>query len=548
MTRRLSLVLVVLVWAATAGQASGKEVAAPLHVDSAVQVTSDSAVSRAHTVPAIAVDPRDEKVLAMAEADAYSSQCTVHVSTNAGLSWTPGTRPTLPPEYPNCSFVYFGPVVDVEFGSDGTLYYALSGYNPTTKKGRVFLARSTDLGSTWDTTALPWIAPNLERGETGIDGSPSVAVDPDDPERVFVGWGSNWATYTLTPEVLGGKLYYWDVIERVYVAVSTDGGRTFGDAIDAGEGLRLTPQVEGVKPPPQVIAGNDGEIHVLFGEYSRAGSRDSREGKAPPAHVYLSTTRDGGRTWDRRAIYTAPTPTATSDWIWVPKGAIDRKNGTFYVAWEDMTTAGEPVQISTIRSTDGGRTWSEPVKANDATPKRTWNYPEACPELSVAPNGRVDLAWYDGRNDPAFVEGARSDKFQDVYYTFSTDGGLSWAPNLKVNDRIIDRSFGPSSQGGIRGPVGLASLDEAAYLAWDDSRNGRPDNASQDIYFTRARTEAGAELFEATSGTSGLAWALLGAAVALAVGGLALVTGLAATRRRPSPEPASAPVGAGVGN
>ena len=232
----------------------------------------------------------------------------------------------------------------------------------------------------------------------------------------------------------------------------------------------------------------------------------------------------------------------------MPKGAIDPHTGTFYVVWEDMTTADEPVQISTIRSTDGGRTWSEPVKANDVTPKRKWNYPEACPEISVAPNGRVDLAWYDGRNDPTFVEGARSNKFQDVYYTYSTDGGLSWAPNLKVNDRIIDRSFGPSSQGGIRGPVGLASLDEVAYLAWDDSRNGRPDNASQDIYFTRARTEAGTELFEASSGTSGLTWALLGAAVALAVGGIVLSAGLAATRRRPSSEAPTTPVGAGVGS
>ena len=89
----------------------------------------------------------------------------------------------------------------------------------------------------------------------------------------------------------------------------------------------------------------------------------------------------------------------------------------------------------------------------------------------------------------------------------------------RINDRIIDRSFGPSSRGGIRGPVGLASLDEVAYIAWDDSCNRWRDNASQDICFTRARTEAGTELFEASSGTSGLAWALLGAAVALTLGG-----------------------------
>jgi hypothetical protein len=57
--------------------------------------------------------------------------------------------------------------------------------------------------------------------------------------------GANWATYTLTDEVLDGEQYYWNVVERVYVAASEDGGATFADPVDVGEGLRLTPEVEG---------------------------------------------------------------------------------------------------------------------------------------------------------------------------------------------------------------------------------------------------------------------------------------------------------------
>ena len=521
--------------------AGGKEAVGPPSVDAAVQVTGDRGASRAHTAPVVAVDPRNPKVVAVAAADAYSSQCSVHISTNAGLSWSAAARPALPAEYPNCSFVYFGPVVDLAFASDGTLFYALSGFNPTTKKGRVYLAKSSDLGSTWDVTPLPWIAPNPATGEIGVDAGPSVAIDPNDPKRVSVGWGSNWATYTFTPEVMGGKLYYWDVIERVYVATSTDGGATFGPAVNVGEGLRISPEAEGVKPPPQVLAGNDGEVFALFGEYSRAGNRDVREGKAPPAHVYLATSRDGGRTYDKQAIFTGPAPTANADWTWVPRGAIDRENGSMYVVWENMSSAEDPVEISTIRSTDGGRTWSAPVKANDAVPARKWNYPEMYPTISVAPNGRVDVAWYDGRDDPTFVDGARKYNFQDVYYTFSVDGGVSWARNVKLNDRAINRQFGPSSQGGIRGPVGLASLDGGAYGAWDDSRNGTSSDATQDIYFTRARTESVEDFFGSTSGgTSGAVWAFFGVAVGLMVGGLALVVALGSSRRQGRNRAASA--------
>ena len=551
--RRLGVVLFALVVALPAATASSAEKpTGPPSIDNSVQVTQDAGASRAHTAPVLAVDPRNPNVLAMAEAEVYASQCGVHISTNGGLSWAPATRPTVPGDYPNCSFVYFGPVVDVTFASDGTLYYAFSGYNPITKKGRVFLARSSDLGASWDTTALPWIAANADKGELGIDAGPSVAVDPNDPKRVAVGWGSNWASYTLTPEVMGGKLYYWDVIERVYASVSTDGGRTFGEAVNVGDGMRLSQAAEGVKPPPQVLFGNKGEVYSVYGEYARAGTRDDRTGQAPPAKVYFATSTDGGKTYEKKAIFTGPQPTATSDWTWVPRGVVDRNTGNIVVAWENMSAADDPVQISAIRSADGGKTWSEPVKANDDTPKRKWNYPEAYPSISVAPNGRIDLVWYDGRNDPTFVDGARAYNFQDVYYTYSHDGGKTWAANMKVNDRLINRQFGPSKQGGIRGPAGLASLDTGAFLAWDDSRNGTVENATQDIYFTRARTAPVAEFFGGGSsggGTSAVAWGFFGAAVALAVGGLALVAvgGINRRRQAATAAPAKPQVGAGIG-
>ena len=529
--------LVVVTLAAVSGLAvpSAVGAAAPppaASVDSAVQVTTDQGASRAHTVPAVAVDPLNDNTLAIGDADAYSGQCGLHVSTNAGLSWTTAAMPTIPPQYSSCAFVPFGPVVDVAFGPDGTLYYAIGGFDPIAKVGRIFLARSNDLGATWDTTMLPTIAKNLDKGETGIDGVPSIAVDPHDAKRVYVGWGSNWATYTLTSDVLAGKLYYWDVIERVYVAASSDGGKTFGDAVNVGDGLKMTPDIEGVKPPPQVIAGNNGEVYALFGEYARGGTRDVRTGNAPPAHIYLSTSKDHGATYAKQTIYTQPTPTMTSDWTWVPKGGIDRRNGTMYVAWEQMSAAGNPVQISVIKSTDAGKTWTAPVRVNDVVPQRQWNYPEEYPSMAVAPNGRVDVAWYDYRNDPTYVAGAKVNNFQDVYYTYSTDGGVTWAANLKLTDRLIDRRFGPSNQGGIRGPVGVASRDAAAYVAWDDSRNGNPTTATQDIYFTRARLETPSQIFSGSKGASRAAWAFLGVAIGIGVCGLAMGVALTTARNR----------------
>lgn len=507
-------------------------------VDGAVQVTSNPASSRGHVAPDVAIHPDDRQTIAVADGDAYSGDCSVHVSTNAGLSWTAATQPDVPGDWPNCTFVPFGPVADVEFSPEGTLYFAFNGYNGSEQQGRVFLARSDDLGQSWQTTMVPGTERNLEEGETGIDQIPSIAIDPNDADSVYVGWGSNWATYTFPEEALNGQLYYWDVIERVYVSASDDGGETFGQPVNVGEGLRLTEDKQGVKPPPQVLVGNDGEVFAFFGEYSRAGTRDDREGEAPPAHVYLAISRDGGQSYTNKAIFEHEEPTESSAWTWVPRADIDRNNGNLYVAWENMSHAGEPVQISVMRSTDGGESWDAPTQVNDAEPDRQWNYPEAYPELRVAPNGRVDVAWYDWRNDPTYDPEAEepSNTLQDVYYTYSTDGGGTWAPDVRITDRFIDRSIGPWPNGGVRGTLGLASTDGGAYLAWSDTRNGDDFNHSQDIYFGRVRFGPSEEFFTAAGGGTPMAWGMTGAAGALALTGLVLL-GITRFARRKRPDP-----------
>jgi hypothetical protein len=159
------------------------------------------------------------------------------------------------------------------------------------------------------------------------------------------------------------------------------------------------------------------------------------------------------------------------------------------------------------------------------------------PTLGVAPNGRIDVAWYDYRNDPTYKDGDTRNGFQDVYYASSTDGGLTWSKNRPLEDRAIDRRFGSRRTGSIYGPLGLVSTDKAAYVAWDDTRNGNDQTANQDIYFTRVRYAPAAEVFgKADSGISPWVAGFLGAAVAVAIGGVIVITAAANVRRGPPPE------------
>lgn len=542
--RRLAIVFASVIGLAVLSQATApaETLKAP-EVDGAVQVTADVGAARGHVTPALAQDPRDPQTLVIAEADAYSSRCMVHVSRNGGLTWTPATQPQPDPAWQGCGYAVTGVIADLAFAPDGTLYYAWSAFQGSTFQTRIYVARSNDLGRTWETTALPRIGPDPAKREFGMDAMPSIVVDRGDPSKVYVAWWSNNGSWNLPATISGADASVWcrlvdnRILSRPWIAASRDGGRTFGAAVD------MAPGVDQCTTEPYITQAKDGAILAFFGQ----STRTAEAGKAPPAHLFFSVSRDQGKTFTAKAIHEQSGPadgaasTSTSDWLSAPSPGVDVDSGAIYVAWEELG-AGVP-KILFRRSTDNGATWGEPVKVNDVDGKRDFDFVDEFPTLAVAPNGRIDVAWYDYRNDPVFKEGDRRNGFQDVYYASSTDGGKSFAKNLRVNDRAIDRRFGPRRQGSIDGPLGLASSDTAAFIAWDDTRNGNEANAAEDIYFTRVRHAAAAEVFggKTGSGTSPWAAAFLGAAVALAVAGLIIVVAMLAGRRTPPSTPGATP-------
>lgn len=499
-------------------------------VDGAVQVTPTPAAARGHAVPDLAVHPDDPRTLAIVEGEAYSARCTLRVSTDAGLSWSARPWPE-PEEWPECMYATFGPVADVEFAADGTLVLAHSGHDPETYRSRVFVSRSTDLGSSWETTAAPWVEPDLDAGEFGADSLPTLTTHPDDPEQLYVGWMSNNGTWNLSEDVLEGNEYYTDIRSRAYLAVSDDGGETFEGPVD------LAGEEDGWFNQPHVAIDGDDGIHAFFGDNTRPPEDAPDDAEGPPANVWHAVSRDGGESFEQQAVHTRE-PKEGGDWLTAPTPAVGPRSGDLYLVWEEAPKDGVPF-VAFVRSTDGGRTWSEPRQLNDADAEREWSFNEFFPSIAVAPGGRIDVAWYDWRDDPAFDPDEGSNAFQHVYATYSEDGGDSWAPNYRVTDRAIDRRLGVGSASyGVKGPIGLAAADTATYVAWDDTRNADEDSEAQDIYFTRARHAPASDVFGSGRETPAPAmWSGLGAGGALAVGGVALLLGMALARRSPDRSP-----------
>lgn len=499
--------------------ASGAGATVTPHVDGAVQVTSAANPFRAYASPVVAVDPRDKNIIVVADGEARSSGCGLQVSTDAGLSWSEAASP-LPKDVAGCVRNTNGHIADIAFAPDGTLYYAFAGYPKANDfHSKIYLARSGDLGRTFTSTPIPGLDPPYAPDIFGTPALPTIGLDPTNSQRVYVAFQANYGLFSLPDSAFPPGKFSSGYPLRAFVAASDDGGTTFAPPV------AVSSDAKDHASRAYLAMGKDGALYVFAGEVNTPVPFGSTN---PPAadRIFLSTSTDRGKSFTQKVIYTgAPgVPGDSFAVLLAISPTVNPRTGDLYLTWED--SGRRPPSILFSRSSDKGVTWSEPVKVNDAEPGRQWDFDEEEPAVSVAPNGRIDVAWLDYRNDYTFKAGPKAENaLQDVYMASSTDSGRTWSPNMRISDRSIDRRLSDVWATGVHSAVGLHALDTGDYVAWDDTRNATADSKAQDVYFTRVRMGGVAPLGAASASTgtaTKVAWALGGAALALAFAGIAL--------------------------
>ena len=300
---------------------------------------------------------------------------------------------------------------------------------------------------------------------------------PFDGRQEVPGGDKVWMVADRLPGSAPGGLYQsWNTAGNSYPGIfsrSLDGGFTWTRPVD----------VPGQPVFGTVALGPGGEVYVVgvpnVGSttvWSVARSVDARlPGTAAPTFALRRTLPAAGTF----SVGGAPNPSGLLGQVWV---AVDTstgpRRGWVYVVGCADPTGVDPQNIVFTRSTDRGATWSTPVKVNaDVDAANAWQW---FPAMSVAPDGRIDVAWLDSRESAAR---STLGNLVRLYYRSSSDGGLTWGAEQVLSPEFDSRVGWPQQQK-IGDYYHLRSDRLGASLAWAATFNGE-----QDIYFTRIGPE-----------------------------------------------------------
>ena len=145
-------------------------------------------------------------------------------------------------------------------------------------------------------------------------------------------------------------------------------------------------------------------------------------------------------------------------------------HGDIYVLASVDPPGPDPLDVHLIISEDNGASFGAPIRINDdAAGTNAWQW---FGQMSVAPNGRIDVVFNDTRN-------SGQDQISELFYSFSTDGGQNWATNVPVSP-AFNSWVGFPNQNKLGDYYHLVSDNVGAHLAWAATFNGE-----QDVYYLR---------------------------------------------------------------
>lgn len=425
----VAFVLVSSLWALPMGQRGGVPSGHgrdPRGLDRAPTIGTDAngadVALGGSNEPTIAVNPLNQHNVAM------SSLFKYRVSQNGGVTWSAAMSNSVPAGY--------GQDGDpsLAFDSQGRLFYGYQGFSGT--GADVFVARLNPVTGAYISGPIKVSTPGDENDKSTL-AADRHATSPF-ADRLYMVW-------TEFPTT-GGT--------RVLTSFSSNQGATWSSP------LPVSVAGEGFVWPAHVAVAPNGDVYVSY--HSQTGFNGIGEAGGNPdgisGKIFVVRSTDGGVSFAQKSLaYTAgnaditfnvqSSPGAipgTKFWLqgsgegWVLPDAQIAGN-VYVVAADDPDNdhaSGDASNIYIVRSTDNGMTWSSPIRVDH----------DAGTSFQVMPTATIDdktdqiaVMWYDNRLGGTNAGGSW---LLNVFYTVSNDHGLTFGPDVKINDTPFDPDLG----------------------------------------------------------------------------------------------------------
>src|SRR3989454_948505 len=179
-------------------------------------------------------------------------------------------------------------------------------------------------------------------------------------------------------------------------------------------------------------------------------------------NIMFESSSNRGQTWSPQVQVNDRIGPAVRVGAWqipIPAMNVDRSSDAIYLAWPDQRNGNQDIYFA--NSTDGGKTFGTNHRINDDSGATSqWMV-----DLAVDRRGTVHAAWEDGR-----------DGNSNIFYSNSTNGGATWATNVRVSSEDTPRSYDrPGDYFAIE-----VGFDDSINIVWTDGRG-----EDFDIFFAR---------------------------------------------------------------
>ncbi|MFL5890054.1 MAG: exo-alpha-sialidase [Solirubrobacteraceae bacterium] len=376
----------------------------------------------------------------------------------------------------------------VSFGPTGTLHAISISFDNDTPRNAVLASRSTDGGHTWSEPKVLRFDNPRALGNNFNDKE-SITADPTNANYVY----AVWDRLIAPSEHSSAKAYENSVSFHgpTWFARSTDNGDTWEAAHPIFDPKAINQTIGNqivVEPNGTLVDG----FNLINGAKNAHGTRGY--------NVAILRSTDKGQTWEKKPTIVSslqtvgvvdPDPNApcpdpdaqgacevrTGDII--PDFAVDRSSGTLYAVWQDSRfSGGKHDDIAFSRSTDGGNTWSAPVKVN----KTTNDAAAFTAAVHVRDDGTVAVTYYDFRND----RNGDATLDTDHWMVHSHDGGATWnSDESRLTPSSFDMRTAPYALGYFVGDYeGLDNAGNAFTPLFVTANNGNTANRTDALFRT----------------------------------------------------------------